>query len=512
MLHLLKLLAAVSGLLLVITNQARADPARLFNDAAAFANQVNSNVPIEQRLELYSRVFKNLDAIVSEHPASPEALRIITQQSTGNFSPAKLRSDYIGDLNRYYNTVCEVNPSYRCLGFVSLNIGNNECQRAQNFSELERAHRHIQNAARIFHSQREDKSIISLAVGAYNQCSAGRPNLSQWHRDYFQSKLIQILLEVGDQATVRAMIQRIETPFFRFEGVLTLRIMSGQAADEDYLQRLDRFIDENLGPQDRQSSDAFLATMKLRMFAIRHSTRVMDYGYTYDAIQKYRNYGSTRSCDRQYVSFLFNQMLDYQVAVMEIPSQKRGAPGDRISPTNQGQAAALVMMAAERPQSVYAPCGEGEYYDMALMARVHGALLIQKGVEAANRFRSQLERRSMTREELVAYYLEASELNPAEMAKFYFADPNDSRGANRGGSAGIILGSLQNPKPHAIYPVFRRLVDAGDVCNSARILFRQIAKTNRYNEAISYMITSPQIDGSKSNKCGDAELELLLKR
>lgn len=510
-----RLLNAVmsSALCLVAAfSHAHADPARLFNDAAAAANQVNQNVPIEQRLELYSRVFKNLDAIVAEFPASPEALRIITQQTAGNFNPAKLRSDYISELSRYYNTICEVNPSYRCLGFVSLNIGNNECQRAQNFADLERAHRHIQNATRIFHSQREDKSIVSLAVGAYNQCSAGRANLSQWHRDYFQSKLIQILLEVGDQATVRAMIQRIETPFFRFEGVLTLRIMSGQPADEDYLQRLDRFIEENLAPQDKQSSDAFLATMQLRMFAIRHSTRVMDYGYTYDAIQKYRNYGPTRTCDRQYVSFLFNQMLDYQIAVTEIPSQKRGNPGDRVSPTNQAQVAALVMMAAERPQGVYAPCADGEYYDMVLMARIHGALLLEKGLETAARFRSELERRSMTREELVNYYLGASDLGPADLAKFYFAEGNDSRGTSRGGSAGVILGNLKTPKAHAIYPVFRRLVDAGDVCNSARLLFRQISKTDRYNEAIGYMINSPQIDGSKSNKCGDAELELLLKR
>ena len=493
-----------------------ADPARLFNEAAGNAGQLNQNVPLEQRLKLYKNIFEALDQIIAEYPSSQEALRLLTGQAAGNFNPSKLRSDYITELNRYYNTVCEVNPSYTCLGFVSLNIGYNECQKAQTFSELDRAHRHIQNAARIFHQQKEDKSIISVALGAYNQCSAGRPNLSRWHRDYFQSKLVQIMLDVGEQNTAKAMIQRMETPFFKFEGVLTLKTLSGQPADNDYLQRLERYIEENLAPKERESSDAFLATMRLRMFAMKSSNHDLDYMYVYEAIQKYRNYGSKASCDRQYVSFLFNLMLDYQIALMDVP--KRGPKA-----ANAAQVRNLILMAAERPDDVFKTCADKEFYDLSLMASIHGLLLTDMGRDVAQQFRDEIERRAMSREDLVTYYLNVTKPNVANVTKIYFDERNPVPGRSKRGGLIIcmsgeaacgtphIIGSLKTPEPHAIYPVYKWLVDNGEVCKSATLLFRQLSKTGRYNEAIGYMINSPAIDATKAHKCGDAELELLLK-
>jgi hypothetical protein len=80
-----------------------------------------------------------------------------------------------------------------------------------------------------------------------------------------------------------------------------------------------------------------------------------------------------------------------------------------------------------------------------------------------------------------------------------------------GSSINVVYGHMKTPSDNSVMPVFKYLVDAGDVCSSSTLLFRNIAKTNRYNEAVSYIVNSKSIDASAAHKCGNAELELLLK-
>lgn len=506
-------------MMLFASFSAHAQSSALFNEAVALANQIGPNVSIETRLDLYSRAFKNLDQITDQYPESPETLRLLTGQTVGNFNPEKLRSSYIAELTTYYKKVCEVNPSYRCLGFVSLDIGMTACQKAANFNDLDQAHRHVQNAIRIFNGPNEDKNFLSLALGAYRQCSAGRPNLSKWYKDYFSSKLSDILVDVGNINTAKALIQNMETPIFKFEGVLKLKSVSADKFDLQSIDRLRRYIQEDLAPKARnpeQSADAFFADLKLRMYVMNFLPDQAEYAKMINP-SDVAIYGSSlsvnpmvKSCDGQFISSFINQIFDYKELLYKTFVRTK-IDRENILKMNSisfgdGQYAFV--------KSIFDNCKKGEYYDLWSMFVVHGALLSDLGLNGASEFRSEMERRALSSEEIKAYYLKAVQPKASTIVWSFINEENKGMVAEEmslGISIRAIYGHMKTPQEHATMPIFKYLVDGGDVCNSSTLLFRNIAKTNRYNEAVSFIVNSKSINASASHKCGNAELELLLK-
>ena len=78
------------------------------------------------------------------------------------------------------------------------------------------------------------------------------------------------------------------------------------------------------------------------------------------------------------------------------------------------------------------------------------------------------------------------------------------------GSDIIELEKLVRRDERALFPVFKVIVDFGNVCEASKILFQQIKGKNIYDDAIEYMINSKNIDITTKHECGDSELELLL--
>lgn len=484
---------------------ALADAPTLFNQAISSANQIRDDAPTKERLSAYEKTIATMDRIVREYPASNETRMILSGQTTGKFSPGKIRTSYITELTNFYDTVCEASPSYMCLAFVSLKNGANGCNQAKTVANVEVAYDHLANALKIFSTQSENSTFASVTVSTARQCVA--KNMDAWNRDYFGSKLVDMLLVNKDESTAKAVIENMTTPYFKFEGVLALKKAANSLVDQTYLERLDRYIDENLGNAGavKAPSDAFLATLRLRSFALSNSEVPIEYGYAYDAVQKYRNYGEERSCNSQYVSYLFNMLLDYQTKLAFLPESRRGI--------NNTQIAIMMDTIATHPAGILYSCSEGGYYDLVLMAQIHGRLLLEKGLDESIAFRKVLEEKSLTREELIEYYL--TKINPTseQLIASYFLDGENLDRAKRilyisGYDRDTGKPLLNSP---ATFPVFRRLVDFGEVCKSSEILFRVLAKTDRFEKAIQYMIDSPAIDASKRHVCGDEDLELLLE-
>lgn len=502
-----------------------ADPAALFNQAIADANRISSGLPTTERLAAYEQALESLDRIVTGFPSSEEARILLSGQSVGSFSPNALREFYIDELTGYYDTVCEVSPSYTCLAFVSLRIGSDICETANTIGDLEAAFESLGSALRIFTSQSANQAFGAVTISTARQC--GARNLDTWNRDYFSFQLVEMLLLGGQETAARATIENMETPYFRFNGVLALQRASGSIVNQQYIDRLDRFIEDDIaaGLEDNRAPvDAFLATLSLRMFAIENSSITIDFSYLYDSVQKFRNWGDESQCDSQYVSYLFNQILDFQIALNTLPQDRRDITLNReITGRGFGEAK-LMEHLSSRPRSVFEACSDGEYYDLTLMARIHGSLLVEKGPEVAMRFRRFLQDRSMTREELVEIYLQL--LNPSidDLIQSYFLEDGGGRyrvpiyylspfdldtGWPIVGPDSRSHGLAFNP---ATFPVFRLLVDSGDVCHSTRILFYELSGTPRFDEAVRYMIESTSIDPDFRHSCGDEELELLLER
>ena len=172
-------------------------------------------------------------------------------------------------------------------------------------------------------------------------------------------------------------------------------------ADEEYLSRLDKYIDEKIGDLSRwnkpQNKNAFLATLELRMFAMQYSDVTIDYGCLYDAIQKYRVFGDTKNCDPEYSNFLFNSILNFQTAMFQIPEERNDV--------GKGQYRTLLSGSAKRPGNVYKTCG-GQYLLYSLAADIHGIILQKKGLAAGMNFRRLITDRSMEPEEMFIELIE----------------------------------------------------------------------------------------------------------
>lgn len=470
----------------ILSNMAHANPSEILNKAIYEYNRLDGQSQ-SSRLDIYERVVDNLEEILGEYPGSEEARIILTQQSIGDFNPSNVRNEYIAELTDYYNNVCEVSPSYTCLAYVSLNNGNNFCQNAEYYSDFDKAFHQLRNALDVFTSQNSAGGMVDLVVNTARQCTAGY-ELSDWNTDYYNSILVEMLIDVGLDDNARALIQDMTSPFFKFSGVLHLKEASGQLADADYLARLETFITDNISNQDAwnapENQNAFLATLSLRMFAIEHSDVPIDYSYAYDAIQKYRLYGDTRNCDPEYANFLFNSMLDFQAALASVPNERREF--------TSGQLPVLLEGSAVRPDGVYSAC-EGQFENYSLAANIHGIIILEKGVKAAGDFRRLISQRALSSEELFIELVERIDPEEENLIDDYMSD-----------------GKYSGPT-FAMLPIFKRLVDFGNVCESSAILFQNIAYTDRFEEAVEYMLQSPNIDASTNYSCGDEDLELMLK-
>lgn len=459
-----------------------ADPAQLMNQAIASYNQIDGKSQ-KERLVTFQGIVSNIESILSAFPGSNEARIILSKQQIGDFNPSRMKDEYIVELTDYYGKVCEVSPSYTCLAYISLRNGNDLCQNAKDYSDFDKAFLQLNNALNVFTSQSSNDGMSNLVVTTARQCTAGY-DLPDWNADYYASILVEMLLDVGLEDNSRALIQEMKSPYFKFKGVLKLKEVSGEIADESYLSRLDAFIAENVGNNGDWNSprEAFLATVELRMFAVQHSNIKISRRYMRDAIQKYRNYGDDRNCDPEYANYLFNLMLDFQVTLASIPEGRNDLHGldDLLSEF------------AIRPSAVYSTCGE-QYSNYGLAADVHGMILAQKGVDQAREFRNLIKQRAMSSEEMITELFVRTDVSEPTLVSWYIKD------------------AKYDGPDFAAMPVYKRLVDFGNVCDSSTLLFQNLALTDRFEEAVEYMLGSDAIDGSQKHSCGDEDLELMLK-
>lgn len=479
------------------------------NEAIGLFNKIDGQ-PQKARLDIFQEILDKVSSIVNEFPASDETRVILSKQSIGNFNPENLKNDYIAELTDYYNNICQVSPSYTCLAYISLNNGNNLCQNAKTFLDIDKAYQQLSNALEVFTSQDSGDGMAKLVVTTARQCIADL-DLSDWNTDYYTSWLVNMLLDVDLDDNAKALIQDMNSPFFKFRGVLSLKVKSGVRADEKYLSRLESFIEDTIGKdivgnKSPANVPAFLATAELTMFAIDHSDMDIDYGYTY-SLFKYKAYSmQDSSCKETYANFVFNLMLDYQIKLVSIPESRNKISAQQLS--------ILLNETGSRYTNQYSRCKKINekyaYYSLAL--KIHGIILNEIGVSAASEFRTLIRQRELNAEEMFVELFERTSISEEALIDTYFEDnkyvsPSISKYLDRNRA------SLEEKFPiptFAQMPIFKRLVDFGNVCESSLLLFQEIAKGDRFEEAVKYMLESPSIDGSIKHSCGDEDLELLL--
>lgn len=462
----------------------------LLSSAIKSSTQLKKNIPTKQKLDIYENIFGNLNQISEDYSDSDEAIKILSNQNIGSFSPAKLRSDYISLLSSYYDTVCEASPSYKCLGFVALNNGIKECAAARTYTQALDAHHSLLNAISVFTAQEDTSEYADLAMGAYQSCLDESDLIATpWIEDRFKSKLIKPLLKRHKINNAKAIIESMKTPYFKFGSVLELQAASGKTFDLNNINRLDKYIGDKM---KQDSWDAFLASVRLRMFSAQHGSNVIDYEFAYNAVQNNRpDTDSIRRCNQPFVDYLYDLMTNYELDLYSVDDS-------RLKYLRGNQMQSLFFSFADHAQPGLNSCKDDSQRDYKLMTEMYGVLLLKKGKEAAKKFKDMTVKQNVTVPELYDYFTDHMITSKSDL----------DTGLEKSNS-GFYRNILLDKGAH--YAVFKKYVDYGNLCNASKFLFQKLKGTPYYNDSIDYIINNNGIDASKKYTCGDEDLELLLQ-
>ncbi len=489
----IRLFVGLAGLMILSTPSiAQQTSGALLSSAIKTANTISTSLPTTARLEAYREVLTTIERIQTKFPASEEAIQLLSGQAIGNFDPDLLLHAYVGELSSYYEMVCDASPNFECLAFVSLQQGSDGCRNATALEPLSKAHAQITNAIKIFITQQSDKTFVDLALRTYRNCaSINTYQTSQWVQDYHYSKLVPTLVSLGKESTAKAFIESMDTPFFKFSGVIALKQDSSEAVPALYINRLDEYIETKL-----EGNDAFLANLELRKFAALHSTMPIEYRFAYDAVQKVRNYGPKRCFNEAYQDYVADSLFEYGNALIQLPKYRRKLTNEQIL--------TLTNSLSLKPRDVLDSCvKEGE---AKLSTKVESALLVSyyMGAEKGEAYWSKVKDETYSESALYDLFFSHIELTALEIIMSQYEWDHKERIDYQGRVFDMVNDSA------ATFPVFKQLVDSGDVCRSTKILFKELKGTPHFEQAIEYIVNSSSLDSSIVYECGDAELELLL--
>lgn len=476
-----------------------ADPNVLLGDALQNAAKLQGNLPTKERLAAYQAIFESLDQIVSEHRSSDQAVAILSGQRIGTFDPTGFRTAYIEELTAYYDTVCEASPSYSCLGFVSLKTGNNQCAIASDFGEIVEAHVNLKNAAKVFIGQEDDESYVSLAMNGYQGClNRSGFEATTFAADFFASELLDLLLQTGQTSRARAAIEDMETPYFKFHGVLSLSAHEDRVFDKPFWERMRRYIEESIPAEE---GEAAMAGYTLLLNALRRSSLSIeadDVSFPTHGLWKvmYDNFpegfeDKRFACDHVRSRTVAEMLTTLQAELIGLSAGRKGF--------NDAQAPHLMISAAESAWDPLSACKQDGLYDYYLMTLLHGQLLLDDPT-VAGQFKRRVFTESFTDREQLEFFFNHFGATEVKLA---LLGPHDEPFPR-------IRGEKILEREDARYFVFAKRVDFGDVCEASKILFQELRGGDDFDLAVQYMINSPNVDPSVTYSCGDEDLELLL--
>ena len=119
--------------------------------------------------------------------------------------------------------MCEVDPNFNCLGFVSLAQANKACKNSnQSLSQLLLASKNLNNAYDISVMNLFQKYIPSV-FSSFRQC-VDKTN-EQFSKDFIKSNFVKVLLKNQDTSKAMGITERMKLIFLKFIQQQTLEIL-----------------------------------------------------------------------------------------------------------------------------------------------------------------------------------------------------------------------------------------------------------------------------------------------
>jgi len=285
----------------------------------------------------------------------------------------------------------------------------------------------------------------------------------------------------------------METPYFKFLGVLKLSEYEDRPFDQPFWDRMTRFIEESI-PDDE--GDAAMANYAIMLDAIQRSSLSIGYSDVTGALPQHgrwqQMFDDPSPCDHVRSRNVFEMLTTLQAGLIGLNSERKEF--------NESQEGTLMIAAADRAWDPLSACKDNGYYDYYLMTYLHGLLLLDD-VQVAEEFKRRAVREYFSNRQQLAFFFDHFGETAEKLA---LLGPHDDDPFPR------IEGEAILEREDARYFVFAKRVDFGDVCEASRVLFQELKGSEDFDLAIEYMINSPSVDPAVIYNCGDEDLELLL--
>ena len=309
-----------------------------------------------------------------------------------------------------------------------------------------------------------------------------------------------MLLQSGQTSLARAAIEDMETPYFKFHGVLSLSASEDRPFDQPFWDRMKKYVDDSIPSGE---GEAAMAKYALLLNSVRRSSLPIEYT---DVLDSFGSHGlwkkvydampELREDDRLACDHVRSRTVAEMLTTLQ--AELIGLRADRKE-FNFAQAPTLMIQAAETAWDPLSACSEGGLYDYYLLTYLHGLLLLDDQAVAAEFRRRALSESFTDREQLEFFFNHFG----ATEEKLALLGPHDEPFPR-------IKGEAILEREDARYFVFAKRVDFGNVCKAATILFQELKGGDDFDLAVQYMINSPSVDSSVTYNCGDEDLELLL--
>jgi len=504
-----------SVLLLVFITLSSANSANtskeLLGEALKLSNSINSNLTVEQRLEKYQKIQKTIEKILSDHAGTDEGISLLSGQKIGNFNYAAIQNKYISELIGYYDTVCVVSPSFKCIAFISLDQGVKFCRTAADFKTLDAAHKNIMNAVNIFHSQGAKKEYQNLSLDAYKQClpSANVKNTAPI-RDYFSSKLVPAFLRLGKVNQAKAIIQKLKNPYLKFVGVMELGKTGGKDISQQYIERLAKYLKTNLAPENEKTDEGQLrviraqrlSALRLKLEVLKQTSNVNESFGILSKTDVQFKLGKTRLFFRDKKWFRANCNATFSKEYFNLLIKVIDATFSKKLPAEHHTTIVALSPLKEALDSFLGIEGkENGPWDLDNCAHI----MDKRHYGSTLKIYSYI--RGYDRDAATAFLKTAAEINYDynKLLDYLFEFETDNKDFK-------VDRVFEKYFPiEDDFLTFKRQVRKDDMCKAVKMIFKKFKGKDIYNNAISYLIDSPRVNREKKYDCGDAELEMLLK-
>jgi hypothetical protein len=319
----------------------------------------------------------------------------------------------------------------------------------------------------IFKEQVQNQNLYKMARSTYLQCNIiVRNKDANVINDYFKFLLIKTLIELNELNSVTGLIEQLSDPFYKVKSIMLQREFSELPINDEYINRLKKYIDEKLDPKRSMIAQMSLINLALTERSTASKSRVLIFLSTSNPERECNLPLARQTVEEAFVLMEKMQTVRIGPNVLKLFYQSFGDQADRLYWVDNCNENNVMLLS-------------GTAY-LFLSGRMREAKKYFREFSSGNNTQDKVR--------LIYQYLD------------YASDDK----------LALLPPIMRNSGIDMHYAIFKKLVDFENICDASKLQFKELEKSKYRNDSVRYLIDKQSLT-KKKYRCGDEDLELLLK-